>query len=301
MAAVAAILALSVPFNSKLVQTNENNAIVKFLADPKELDIVSLGTSHSKSAYDFEDLGLSHLSLASSSQNFHYDYELLKEYSRYMKKDAAVIISISHIGFYTNYLSETLTKFYDILDLRDYPNFDLLSYYRYKCLPATIKGYFKSLASRKLNAIGNIFIDKSASSYAAPNPVQCRNRFDSKSSHNSEQKLNDGLPERNLAILNEIISFCRAKGFKPIMIMEPLYYEYVDYITLELEYKWVGQYLDRLEDKEILFLNYSRDERFIYRKELFSDSDHLNAEGRKEFSGFVFDVLADNGYLQEGL
>lgn len=89
--------------------------------------------------------------------------------------------------------------------------------------------------------------------------------------------------------LKELISDAKANGYNPVLVTVPYYSLYND----GFDQNWLQEeYFDRMNsisaELRIPYLDYSHDQRFVDKPELFKDSDHLTDEGAKMFSEIVF-------------
>ncbi len=84
----------------------------------------------------------------------------------------------------------------------------------------------------------------------------------------------------------EFVALCRKNGVSLTIVVSPIY------CALDKATPSMAAAGDICREAGILFLDFSRDERFAERPELFRDPHHLNAGGAELFSGILADTLA---------
>lgn len=99
-----------------------------------------------------------------------------------------------------------------------------------------------------------------------------------------------------------LISYCYEKNYIPVFICLPVTKNLTDRFSEDFMKEfdennaWLcGQY------KDLVFLDYSRDERFCTHLEWFKDSDHLNSIGGDLFTQQVLDDLVTEGILDKDM
>ena len=87
--------------------------------------------------------------------------------------------------------------------------------------------------------------------------------------------------------LLEMIDLCRDIGAIPVLFTVPFLREYTDPI-LEEDPSFYDDFFAMMneicEEKDVTYLDYSRDKRFSDRYDLFINTDHLNRNGAAEFT-----------------
>ncbi len=290
---ITVALLVFIPVNNFVKQSrsyNINDDILTFKKNPYPVDIINLGASHSMYGYYFKPTGLSHLDLALPAQTIQYDFKLLKEYSKYLKPDGVVIVSISQITF-ANFETKNVENYYEILDRTQIEPFRLMDYYKYLYLPGTKGESFTSALSSKMKK----FKWNSHQSWANNGENYAERKYEYVENLYREATEKNYF-EQNVEQLKEMLDYCEEKGYQVILTMEPVHQTYGEHFDEELMNRFVFQYLKTLETN-VPFLNYMSDERFIDNKDYFIDSDHLNSEGRKKYSWIVYEDLKQLGYL----
>ena len=104
----------------------------------------------------------------------------------------------------------------------------------------------------------------------------------------------DGLKDAS-SILNEMLSFCKERNIKPVLVLPPMYHTLASKFDKNARKVLLDDLLETLEDKSVKFLNYMDDSRFSHDITLFQDSFLLNKKGAKMFTKIV---LHDIGLIQ---
>lgn len=290
---ITVAILLFIPVNQFVMQSydyNINHDIVAFKKDPHPVDIINLGASHSMYGYYFKPTGLSHLDLALPAQTIQYDFKLLKEYGKHLKRDGVVIISISQMTF-ANFETKNVGNYYEVLDHSQIESFRVLDYYRYMYLPGANGERFNSALSGKLKN----YKWNSHQPWANDGENYAERKFEYVEEEYREATENN-YDDQNVRQLKELLDYCKQKGYQVILTMEPVHESYGERFDEETMNRLVFQYLQTLEI-DVPFLNYMNDQRFADNKNYFLDSDHLNSKGRKKYSWIVYKDLKKLGYF----
>lgn len=290
---IAVAFLLFIPANNFVKESydyNINHDILAFKKDPHPVDIINLGASHSMYGYYFKPTGLAHLDLALPAQTIEYDFKLLKEYGKHLKKDGVVIISISQMTF-VNFEILDIGNYYEILDRSEIEPFRLLDYYRYIYLPGANGKSVNAALSGTLKS----YRWDSHQPWANNGKNYAERKYDFVEDQYREA-IEKNYAEQNVKQLKEMLAYCKEKGYQVVLTMEPVHGTYQAHFDEDVMNRLVFQYLNTLEI-DAPFLNHMNDPRFADNKDLFLDSDHLNSEGRKKYSWIVYEELKELGYF----
>lgn len=291
VAAVVGLVFLPVnQFVSVSHDYNINHAILNFKNNPRPVDIINVGASHSMYGYNFKSTGLEHLDLALPAQTIEYDYKLLKEYGEHLKSDGVVLVSLSQITF-----GSTDTKFignyYEILDREDIDPYNVFDYYSYLYLPGANTASFLSAVTGKFKEFRwedhKPWVDN-GDAYAERKSKRVEAEYAAAVEANT-------IPE-NMRYLKKIFEYCEERDYTVVLTIEPVHESYAAYFSEDDMERLVFQHLDAL-DLDVPLLDYMNDERFASSREYFIDGDHLNKTGRKVYSEIVYEDLKEMGYL----
>ena len=79
---------------------NRIDNIKKFIEGvPNELEIINIGSSYSKYAYDYSEFSINGFNLAIQPESLSYDFKILKQYSKNLKEGCIVLINIPNLVF----------------------------------------------------------------------------------------------------------------------------------------------------------------------------------------------------------
>lgn len=95
-------------------------------------------------------------------------------------------------------------------------------------------------------------------------------------------------------ILNDIISFCKERNIKPVIMIPPMYHTLAEKFDEKARQLFVYDLIEKIEDKTVPFHNYMDDSRFSRDSSLFMNSFFLNKKGAKKFTRIA---LTDIGLL----
>ena len=104
----------------------------------------------------------------------------------------------------------------------------------------------------------------------------------------------DGLKDA-LSILNEIISFCKERNIKPVLVLPPMYHTLASKFDKNARKQILDDLIEKIDDKSVKFYDFMSDSRFSNDITLFQDSFLLNKKGAKKFTEIV---LHDMGLIQ---
>lgn len=255
-----------------------------------EVEIANVGSSHG--AYDFvydnlTEEGYSCFNFGNVSQTYDYDLSLLKEYGHHLDDGCLVFIPVSYFSFNNETVNENeaqalSVKYYHCLSPRNIPDYDLFTDIvtaRFpilsagedivKLLPDSLTVFAKEEETETPE------MDEAAVAQFADRAAA---RFD----RHFNNKDNYFLPERE-AQLRELIDYCKEHGFTPVLITTPFSVYYNGPVPEDFLDRFHSTVNQIASDTGVNYYDYSHDNRFMENLTLFSDSDHLNADGADYF------------------
>lgn len=284
--------------------SQEFNDCAKFWNNfPFNLEIVNLGSSSAFYGFDYSPLPVKAANWAMRPQSFPQDFALLKTYYSYLKPKAIVLISLcpysSCFKIYTDISQE---KYYTILHPGVIERFDLEKQkiiYNKKNQPW--KFYKKELIKGTIGNIKSIF-KKRPDTYTYQPMNNKQLEADAKMWIDGWKKefnitdMNAPLPphikegrKKRINILNEIISFCKERDLKPIIVLPPMTIHLSSKISETFRQNYIYSFLDEVKLYDTPFLNFLNDNRF--QDEDFFNSFFLNRKGAKKFTQIVFNEI----------
>lgn len=100
----------------------------------------------------------------------------------------------------------------------------------------------------------------------------------------SALRYNPNVVRDNDNCLRRIISKCQSKKVKVIMVQAPYYHSYTERVPKKIINEVDSVIFSVANDCSIDYFDFSTDQRFSHNITLFSNSDHLNEEGEREFT-----------------
>ena len=291
--------------NQLYIRTNywkaENN-VNKFNDIPYNIELGNFGSSHGLYGFKYNKIqDIKTYNFALSSQPYYYDLQLLRKYIDHFEKNGVVIILISYFDItrrpnYASYRS----RYYRIVPIS---SLDFWSPWEAVC-------YNKfPILSAKLNIL-KIIHDV---------PVETMNPYYNRTTFMDEKNLYDYCIEKhkswtspegekgkigydmNISEISLMIDLCLAHELIPILITTPvtdvlneIYENDIDFFptfeqfSRDLTSKYEG----------LIYLDYSRNEKFSKNHEFFCDGDHLNNMGADAFTKQVISDLKQIGIIK---
>ena len=90
--------------------------------------------------------------------------------------------------------------------------------------------------------------------------------------------------------MQTLIDFCTERGYKPVYVVPPVTEHLAKYYTSKFEETYIYGYLQAV-NREVLTLDYSKDDDFRKNDNLFFNSFFLNKQGRLIFTRRVLKDL----------
>lgn len=251
-----------------------------------EIEVLFLGSSHAYFGVnpDFIEKRRS-FNAAHVSQTLVYDLEILKTYSDQLNSLKYLVLPIDYFTLFSEGLPETFIKNYVI-------------YYGIS-IEGSLKDRIEIInGQNKLNQVFNYYLRNVTN-------ITCNEKGWGKtySSSNQQDLDKEGkfralrhtaktskFVDKNVRVLNEIISFAKSKGVKIIFYTSPAFQTYVSRLnptqlntTIDKIVKVVGL------NKDLYYFNFLSDNTFV--KNDFWDGDHLNEIGAKKLTQKIDSIM----------
>lgn len=270
----------------------------------RNYDIVNLGSSSAKWAFDYTNTGIKGMNWAQQPQTLLEDYNLLRHYHSILRKGGFVIITIMPFS--------GLNKVTGLMDALKYVRFDLqgeaIQPYMYdkaclyarfpimfkkKAVKALIKYLFKMESKTDKYIEENVEFNQMTSTQLDNNALSFINGWKEQFKiQNLELPLTDAnIQGRNyrIKLMRELIDFCIEREYKPVYVIPPVTKHLSKFYTSKFEYIYIYSFL-REVDRDILTLDYSKNEE-LQKDELYFNSFFLNKRGRTLFTKRVLNDL----------
>lgn len=263
--------------------------------DERNFDLVNLGSSGGKWAFDYSDFDVKAMNWAQQPQTLLEDYNLLRHFHSILKQGGYVLITIMPFT--------GLNKSTGLMDAMKYVKFDIqgepIQPYMFK----EAQRYAKYPILFKKPAI------KALLKYLLQKPVQVNMGPQMKSNPMNEKELEADakrwingwkrqfnikdfdapLTEENkkgrayrINLMQTLIDFCTERGYKPVYVIPPVTEHLAKYYTPQFEETYIYGYLKQV-DRDILTLDYSK-KTDLKDDSLYFNSFFLNKRGRNLFT-----------------
>lgn len=265
-------------------------------------DVINLGSTSGCHAFDYEGLPICGGNFALHHNPLSGDLAILKNYFGYLNPtNSHVIITLCAFSSLAGSYDFMEDRFYTLIYPGTIPHFSYRRQQQIKqCVARPIRLF--PLWS-VMSEIKSLLVKGKQSEKTEEEMIQDADRWIHAWKH--EFALNDfshplsllnqdGLKDAS-SILNEMLSFCKERNIKPVLVLPPMYHTLASKFDKNARKVLLDDLLETLEDKSVKFLNYMDDSRFSHDITLFHDSFLLNKKGAKKFTKMV---LRDIGMIQ---
>lgn len=271
----------------------------KFVHVPHEITISNTGSSHGVYSFDYSDYETEYtgFNFALVSQSLSYDYRVISEYKDHFARDGIMFIPVSYASLS---LEETEAedfesknqRYYRFLSPSNIKKFDLQTYIGLHYFPAIyestadlLKIFAKGIMHKHPIIEDDYDVENPDFDYAA----------DAKKAFQRHSiAIKDGhlmINQEEIDALYNIISFCKERNIRPIMVSTPLRSEYAEQYPQAVldEFYAIVREIQQKENCE--YCDYTHDERFAQSVEYMRNSDHLSPAGAKAFTKILMDEV----------
>jgi hypothetical protein len=265
-----------------------------------ETEIVNLGSTSAIHAFDYAGLPYKTANWALSTNPLAGDYEVLKNYYSYLKeKDSVVILPLCPFSSLSGSYMITDDRYYVMLYPSSIPNFTLKKQQQIKSEFAYPLGIYPALAI--LNDMKHVFrkekprtlSEEEMKSDAARWMQGWKKEFSIEDfSYNLSLKNKDGIKDA-IDIVNKIISFCKERDIRLVILYPPVYHTLGELLTPSIRKTIIDSIIDKIDTQAVYYHNYLDDADFANDGSLFSNSFLMNKKGARMFT---HRVLNDIGY-----
>ena len=271
--------------------------------DERNFDVVNLGSSGGKWAFDYTDTGIKGMNWAQQPQTLLEDFNLLRHYHSILRENGYVIITIMPFtGLNKSTGLRDAMKYLKIETqgkaIQPYMYKEAQRYAQYPILFG--KPAFKALLKYLLGRENKPQTHPSTLDYNPMNEEQLQQ--DAKRWMNGWKKqftIDDfeaPLTEQNqrgrdyrVNLMRELIDFCRERSYQPVYIIPPVTEYLAKEFTPKFRQIYIYDYLKQV-DRDIPQLDYSNNQELM-EKDLYFNSFFLNQRGAKLFTRRVLKDL----------
>lgn len=271
--------------------------------DERNFDLVALGSSGAKWAYDFSEHNIKAMNWAQQPQTLVEDYNLLRNFHSILRKGGVVVITIMP---FTSLNKQTGLR--DALKYMHVHSHEPIQPYLYNeakridfmpllmgkpALKALIKyllGKDEPLRSNE-KALGttNTLSQQQLESNAKAFVSGWKKQFNIEDFDAPLTLENQKGRDYRVGLMRTIIDFCIERSYRPVYVIPPVTNHLSQYYTPKFESTYVYSFLEEV-DRDIPLLDYSKVD-YLKQDELYFNSFFLNAKGRKLFTAKVLEDL----------
>lgn len=272
--------------------------------EERNYDLVNLGSSGGKWAFDYSGLGVKAMNWAQQPQTLLEDYNLLRHFHSILKKGGYVLITIMPFT--------GLNKRTGLMDAMKYVKFDIqgepIQPYMFKEAQRYAK-YPILFKKPAVKALLKYLLGKDKPMKINPTTQKNSNPMNQEQLEADAKRWIDGwkhqfnisdfdapLTEENkkgrnyrIDLMRQLIDFCVERGYKPVYVIPPVTEHLAKYYTHTFEETYIYGYLKQV-DRNVLTLDYSKSMEFR-DDNLYFNSFFLNMRGRKLFTKRVLSDL----------
>ncbi len=95
------------------------------------------------------------------------------------------------------------------------------------------------------------------------------------------------IPEDNRESIIKLVKLCKEHNIVPIIVTTSYLQEYSEVFPEDVIIVFNETIYEICDKYEVQYWDYTKDERFYNTPDFFRDTDHLNGNGSKEFTGLV--------------
>lgn len=265
--------------------------------DERNFDLVNLGSSGGKWAFDYSDFDVKAMNWAQQPQTLLEDYNLLRHFHSILKQGGYVLITIMPFT--------GLNKSTGLMDAMKYVKFDIqgepIQPYMFKEAQRYAK-YPILFKKPAIKALLKYLLRKEKPVQVNMGPQMESNPMNEKELEADAKRWINGwkrqfnikdfdapLTEENkkgrayrINLMQTLINFCIERGYKPVYVIPPVTEHLAKYYTPQFEETYIYGYLKQV-DRDILTLDYSK-KTDLKDDSLYFNSFFLNKRGRNLFT-----------------
>lgn len=265
-------------------------------------DIISIGSSQARYAYDFSNSGLKGANLGATPQTLQLDSFILSNIINKVKPNGIIIISVCLLEFFLNHFKNNLDydKYIKVLNKTQFRHIGVRNYQK-----AYLKNLFPLLwCPRGLKFILRDVQPKNIM-HVRVNSYDSMDKVNTDADHwislwNKEFKIN--IPdlnistanknniEKNIIIIQKMVDVCKTSSLIPVFVIPPV----TDALLSKFNEEFLNEYLISILKKKVkgdtpVFNYLGNEEMKDYA--LYMDSFFLNKRGREKFTKILISDL----------
>ena len=273
--------------------------------DERNFDVVNLGSSGGKWAFDYADLNIKAMNWAQQPQTLLEDYNLLRHFHSILKQGGYVLITImpfTGLNKKTGLMDAMKYVKFDIQgepiqpymfkEAQRYANYPIL--FKKQAIKVLIKyflGRDKKIGERPETQLDLNPMSKEELEMDAKRWIDgWKRQFGISDFDSPLTKENEEGRAYRIKLMQTLVDFCTERGYKPVYVIPPVTEHLAKYYTPKFEETYIYGYLKEV-NRDVLTLDYSKDKEFRFNDDLFFNSFFLNKKGRKLFTRRVLKDL----------
>lgn len=269
--------------------------------DQFNTEVVNLGSTSAVHAFNYDGLKVKGGNWAMTRNPLLGDYAILRNYSGFLKEEGSIVLiplcPFTALSGSYDYLDD---RYYTVLYPSTIPNYSYVHdvqvqakwtspLYHYPIL-ALFKDFGNLLFPGRNKKLRDVEMQLDADKIM----LSWMHEFSIEDFSYPLSLKNYDAIEDAANYINNIISYCKYKKCKPVLVIPPVYKTLAEKFTPEIKSLLFDQLLDRIEDKNVCLYSYLNNEVFIYNASLFENSFLMNRTGAKLFT---ITLLKDIGLL----
>lgn len=274
--------------------------------EDRNFDVVNLGSSGGKWAFDYTDTGVKGMNWAQQPQTLLEDFNLMRHYHSILRKNGYVLIVIMP---FTGLNKKTglfdAMKFlkidsqgqaiqpYMYQEARRYAEYPIL--FGKPAIKALIKyiiGHDKSIRNNKVDIGINPMSESELQQDAARWMALWKRQFSISDIEAPLTTQNQQGRDYRIGLMRKLIDFCMERTYQPVYVIPPVTEYLAKQFTPRFRQLYIYDYLNQV-DRDIPLLDYL-DEKALIQKDFYFNSFFMNCRGRKLFT---HRVLSDLGLV----
>lgn len=264
--------------------------------EERNYNMVVLGSSSAKYAFDFDGIDIKVFNWADQPQSLDYSFRILKNFFSILEKNGKVVISLSPlsglnvIGKWSKCAND---KYYVLLDSTLIDNYNEVSKRRRFPLLYTPKEAIKRLLKDVPAKTNTVWTRSDTIDFEKDASVWVHNWFKEFNIQNAEEDLStenkQGRAYR-VKLLQSMIDFCLERDLKPVLVIPPIHHALANKFTPVFRENYIYSFIKEANIKNIPFYDYMDDSRFSDDK-YYMNSFFMSEEGAKKFTRIILNDL----------
>lgn len=262
----------------------------------RNYDVVNVGSSSAVFAFDYTGLNVKAFNWAMQPQSLEYSFKILKMYFSILAQKGIVLIPFSPFSGLSvagKWPATANDKYYTILDstlVDDYESVKRRRNYPLFTQPRTaLKRLVKDVPRHVCGTrIKSCYTEEEFRQDAERWMEIWKKEFNIEYLSAPLSDENKKGAESRRKLLSEMIDFCLVRELRPVLVLPPMHPALSNLFTKEFKENYIYSFLRRTNTRNILFLDYFDDKRFVSAED-YDNSFFLSQEGARRFTRIVLE------------